>query len=190
MGINFLKDYWKSYIFINVDIISFYGAKNTDNIYSCFSNFYYSPFEYILPIYLSNNKETIYCETSEKAIMLSKALLFNDYETFEKIKKTTSPNIAKKLGRSVKNFDNVKWDNHVIEITYNILIQKFSQNKKIHDILLSTYNKILAEGSPTDKKWGVGIYYDNNNIKDITKWNGLNLMGYILMNVRYFLIGK
>jgi len=69
------------------DIIKFY-SHNPLKPYHQFSIFYYLPFMYSLPTNLNlDYPKTILCETSEKAIMLSKAALMNDKDIFFKIKK-------------------------------------------------------------------------------------------------------
>ena len=47
---------------------------------------------------------------SEKAIMLCKAGLMDDEETFEKIIAAKTPKKAKSLGRCVSPWDNDLWD--------------------------------------------------------------------------------
>ena len=39
---------------------------------------------------------------------------------------------------------------------YENCYAKFSQNKKLRKILLSTMNKTLVEASPRDSIWGIG----------------------------------
>ena len=50
--------------------------------------------------------------------------------------------------------------------------------------LLATEDKVLVEGSPFDKIWGVGLIYDCEEIVDEENWKGLNLLGKVLMRVR------
>ena len=51
-------------------------------------------------------------------------------------------------------------------------------------MLLGTGDAILAECSPTDKKWGIGIDIKDPSRMDISKWDGKNMLGRILMEVR------
>jgi len=44
-------------------------------------------------------------------------------------------------------------------------------------MLLETEDSILVEASPYDEVWGI-------KSQDISKWNGQNLLGFILMEVR------
>jgi ribA/ribD-fused uncharacterized protein len=78
------------------------------------------------------------------------------------------------LGRQIKNFNEEKWNDIKKQIVFRGNYLKFSQNKKLYDILLGTDNKHLAEASSTDNIWGIGI-----NIKDASKgipWRGQNLL--------------
>jgi ribA/ribD-fused uncharacterized protein len=54
----------------------------------------------------------------------------------------------------------------------------------LKDYLINTGNRIIVEASPVDRIWGVGLAADNPEIIDPNKWNGLNLLGYALMEVR------
>ena len=51
-------------------------------------------------------------------------------------------------------------------------------------MLLGTGDAILAECSPTDKKWGIGIDIKDPARMDTSKWEGKNMLGRILMEVR------
>ena len=63
-------------------------------------------------------------------------------------------------------------------------LYKFSQNENLKQFLLSTKNKILAEASPYDKIWGIGMNANDKDILNQDKWKGENLLGKALMKVR------
>ena len=90
----------------------------------------------------------------------------------------------KGLGRKVKNFDENIWN----EVKYHIVLTgnyyKFSQNKQLRQVLLSTGEGILVEASPLDMIWGIGIDANNENAYHPGKWNGSNLLGFALTEVR------
>ena len=49
---------------------------------------------------------------------------------------------------------------------------------------ISTGDKIIVEASPYDSIWGIGMGAKDENIEDPTAWNGENLLGFALMEVR------
>ena len=63
-------------------------------------------------------------------------------------------------------------------------ILKFSQNEELYRFLIGTKDKILVEASPYDKIWGIGMRKNEEGILEPSKWKGLNLLGFILMDVR------
>ena len=50
--------------------------------------------------------------------------------------------------------------------------------------LLDTKPFILAEASPFDRIYGIGMGPNNPNVQFIDKWRGQNLLGKALMDVR------
>jgi hypothetical protein len=139
------------------------------------SNFYPSPF--IIDNY---NYRFV-----EEYIMRKKALLFEDDDILNKIAQAKTPYAIKKLGRQVKNFDNIIWLEYRDKILYDGIFEKFNQNKDLKKLLLDTYNKILVEASKYDKIYGVGLEESNDNILNEENWKGENLLGKTLMLVRY-----
>ena len=106
----------------------------------------------------------------------------NDLNTMERIMHTNNPYQCKKLGRQVKNWNQELWDQHKCDIMFDALRYKFSQNDDILQKLLSTGNSTLAEASPRDRIWGIGLNItDAQSGKD---WRGKNLLGKTLMRVR------
>jgi len=124
--------------------------------------------------------------SAEQYMMRQKALLFGDEETAEKIMSAKSPNMCKSLGKKVKNFSNEKWIDHRISIVTQGNYLKFSQDLELKKTLMATGDRVIAEASPYDKIWGIGLEQngDADIIEDVTSWQGLNLLGICLMNVR------
>ncbi|QXU44235.1 NADAR family protein [Pedobacter sp. D749] len=123
-------------------------------------------------------------QTAEHYMMAKKALLFHDQEIFEKILLKESPKDVKDLGRQIRNFDVAKWDAHKYEIVKQGNLLKFSQNEDLKSFLLQTKGKVLAEASPVDPIWGIGLAEDHVDAKIPKNWKGLNLLGFALMEVR------
>lgn len=122
--------------------------------------------------------------SSEAYLMAKKALLFNDVESAQKIVNTSDPKAQKALGRLVRGFSEELWNQHKFEIMVQGLLLKFEQNESLKKQLLSTGEKVLVEGSPYDRIWGVGLHYTDLLILDESKWMGENLLGKALMEVR------
>ena len=124
---------------------------------------------------------------SEQAFMYEKATYFDDTEIANEILKTSNPNTAKNLGRKVKNFNGHKWDVVCYDFMVDVCYAKFRQNENCREVLLSTGRKTLVEGSPYDKIWGVGLHWASEEILDEANWQGKNLLGKALMEVREML---
>lgn len=158
-----------------LDFLFFWGHTVKDEITkACFSQWF--PFEF--------HENGIGYKTAEHYMMAGKAKLFNDYEVLGQILKAETPNEAKSLGRKVKNFDPKLWDEHKYEIVKQGNLLKFSQNEGFKEFLLSTEDKILVEASPYDKIWGIGMLETDPRAKNPSQWNGENLLGFALMEVR------
>ena len=139
-----------------------------------FSNWFRSEFEY-------DGKHFI---NSEQAFMYLKAKLFNDTDIIEKILKNGNPMICKNLGRCVKPFDPVLFDENKYQFMVDVLLAKFSGNPSLKKLLLDTGDAILVEASPKDKIWGIGMDLNHPDFNDSSKWKGQNLLGKALMEVR------
>lgn len=122
--------------------------------------------------------------TTEQAFMWEKAVFFNDYESASKILKEDNPAKAKKLGREVKNFDDSKWSEVCYEIMYKINYEKYFQNTRLKNILLNTGDKILVETNFRDTRWAIGLPAEDDRVLDESQWQGENLLGKVLMQVR------
>lgn len=158
-----------------LNFLFFWGHTVKDEITkACFSQWFPLEFE----------ENGIVYKTAEHYMMVGKARLFNDHEVFEEIIKAESPNEAKSLGRKVKNFDPKLWDEHKYEIVRQGNLLKFSQNEKFKEFLLSTNDNILVEASPYDKIWGIGMLETNPKVQNPSEWDGENLLGFALMEVR------
>nr|WP_315033292.1 NADAR family protein [uncultured Chryseobacterium sp.] len=158
-----------------IKFLFFWGHTVKDEITkSCFSQWFTGKFE----------ENGIIYKTAEHYMMAGKARLFNDAETLEKILQAATPNQVKALGRKVKNFDPKIWDEHKYEIVKQGNLLKFSQNEKYKDFLLSTNDKILVEASPYDAIWGIGMLETDSRAENPLLWNGENLLGFALMEVR------
>lgn len=122
--------------------------------------------------------------TAEHFMMAKKAELFGDEKAKLTILKTTHPGDAKKQGRHVAGFDEALWRAHRFEIVVAANLAKFSQHPELAEYLMQTGKRILVEASPVDKVWGIGLAADHPAVEQPSKWRGLNLLGFALMQVR------
>lgn len=161
----------------NLKFLYFWGhtpKSNGQMSNACFSQWYDSPFVVDGVIY----------PTAEHYMMAQKAKLFGDMDIFQQIIQSKHPKQAKDLGRQVKNFDEKIWNEQRFDIVVQGNIAKFSQYPELKAYLLGTGDRILVEASPVDKIWGVGLARDDDKIHNPLNWQGLNLLGFALMQVR------
>ena len=166
----------------NTEIIYFWGhtPNHKKMTKSCFSQWY--------DVYFEVDGEQYH--TTEQYMMASKARLFGDEDTRSEIMNSYSPAEYKKLGRKVKGFDATIWDEKKLDIVVEGNKAKFGQNQDLKEFLLATDNAILVEASPYDKIWGIGLDREaalNGSVED---WDGENLLGCALMEVRDWLNDK
>jgi len=128
--------------------------------------------------------DNILYKTAEHYMMYQKAILFEDFESANKILNSNSPKEVQMIGREVKNFSEELWQKLSFDIVVKANIHKFAQNKELKNYLLSTNNKILVEASPIDKIWGIGLKKDDIRATNQKEWLGENKLGFALMKVR------
>lgn len=165
---------------MDVQYLYFYGhTKNVDDGMNrhVFSQWYGCKF--------IDDENIEYC-SAEQYMMAKKAKLFVDNVMYDKIMESTDQKEIKQLGRKIKNFDDKTWDVHKYMIVVLGNYYKFSQNKDLLDILKNTGNMILAEASPYDNVWGIGI--SSAQAMKGVQWKGQNLLGNALMEVRSMLV--
>ena len=160
-------------------IIYFWGHTPDPNkrMAACLSQWYYCYFEV----------DGVQYFTAEQYMMASKALLFGDHEVYQEIMAASNPHDYKKLGRKVRNFEPELWDSKKYETVVEGNKAKFSQNPDLKEFLLSTGDAILVEASPYDKIWGIGLDRETAMKGSVEQWQGENLLGCALMEVRDWL---
>ncbi len=160
-----------------IEYLFFWGhqpSRDGSIIKTCMSQWWNSPFM----------EDNILYKTAEHYMMAQKAKLFNDNEVFDRIISKESPKDVKDLGRQIKNFDEDSWDANKYHIVKQGNYLKFSQNEALKHFLIQTKNKILAESSPVDAIWGIGLAEESPKAKNPIEWRGENLLGFALMEVR------
>lgn len=147
---------------------------NPDEENGYLSNWYLS--EFII--------DDITFSSMEQYMMYEKAILFHDQETAEKILQTDNVAEIKALGRTVQNFDDTVWGQSREEIVYKGVFEKFRQNPELRKRLERTGEEVIAECAVKDRIWGIGLSMKDKDRFCVDRWNGQNLLGKILMDVR------
>ena len=159
------------------DLVLFWGGP--------LSNFYEAPYQVVL-----GDGRTVTMNCTEKHFMYIKAMTFGDKVMAEKILLAPTPGKAKALGRKVQGYDDNVWS----EVRYNVMLEvnllKYRNNAEVRDILLKKNwrNKHFVEASPYDKIWGIGLNMDDPKSHDPNQWEGQNLLGKCLDEVREILL--
>lgn len=122
--------------------------------------------------------------SAEQYMMAEKARLFGDDATRGRILGTSDPAAMKALGREIRHFDEQTWLAHRWDIVVRANAAKFSQNPALRAFLVLTGDHVLVEASPVDRIWGIGLAADNPRAQDPREWDGANLLGFALMEVR------
>ena len=120
----------------------------------------------------------------EQYMMAQKAKLFHDAERYTAILRANTPAGCKALGKQVKPFSAEEWDAVKYDIVKRANRAKYMQNPDLMRLLLSTEDSILAEASPKDTVWGIGLTAAAAEKTDPSEWPGENLLGKILMELR------
>ena len=128
--------------------------------------------------------EDVYYNCAEQYMMAEKARIFGDDDAWQQIMASYDPMTIKKLGRKVRNFNAYVWKKNCQEVVKRGNLAKFSQNLKLMEYLLGTGDKILVEASPKDTIWGIGLPEDAPEVCNPRLWQGENLLGFTLMEVR------
>lgn len=122
---------------------------------------------------------------SEQYMMHQKALFFGDSVTASKIMAASDPALQKKYGSEVTPYDDLTWQGVRQTIVYKGVYAKFSQNEDLKKMLLDTGDEILAEAALKDAAWGIGLSANDPESCRRKEWRGKNLLGYLLMSVRF-----
>jgi ribA/ribD-fused uncharacterized protein len=123
--------------------------------------------------------------TAEHYMMAGKATLFGDAGLAEQIRLSGHPRDAKALGRQVRGFDEERWAAARFGIVVAGSLAKFAQYPALRDFLLATGDQVLVEASAGDRVWGIGLPAADARSATPHTWQGLNLLGFALMEARH-----
>ena len=91
------------------------------------------------------------------------------------------PSTHKRIGRGVRNFDSAIGDRERRNARLSGTYAKFMQNPAMKNHLLSSGNKLLADVSPLDPVWGIGLRADDPRTNNPCQWREN------IFSVRHFL---
>ena len=157
-----------SLTFISDDVVLFWQLP------SVFSQWAPSPFTVDLVEY----------NCAEQFMMASKAHMFADDSTLSAILATDDPREHKRLGRQVRHFDHDSWLHKRENIALRGNMTNASQNEDLRLTLLHTGQRRLAEASPYDNLWGIGLKASDYHEFSPRTWRGSNPLGQTLEYVR------
>ena len=160
--------YDASLTYISDDVVFFWHPP------SAFSQWTLSPFTVYLVEY----------NCAEQFMMASKPRLFGDDTALSAILATKDPREQKRLGRHVCLFDPELWRSECEHIVLHGNLAKFSQNEEMRLALIQTGDHRLAEASPHDTLWGIGLSARDPRASSTDSWCGQNLLGQALENAR------
>ena len=153
--------YDASLTYISEDVVLFWHPP------SVFSQWTLSPFTVDLVEY----------NCAEQFMMASKARLFGDDTALSAILASDDPREQKRLGRPVHHFDPELWQSECKNIVLHGNVAKFSHNDEMHLALIQTGDRRLAEASPHDNLWGIGLSACDPRAFSPDSWCGQNLLG-------------
>ena len=122
--------------------------------------------------------------SAEHFMMVGKARLFDDEDAARRILDAGDPQLAKKLGRTVRGFDPATWAEQCFDVVVRGNEAKFGQHPDLAAFLRSTAPAVLVEASPSDAIWGIGLAAADPRAATPSTWAGTNLLGFALMAVR------
>ena len=160
--------YDTSLTYISDDVVLFWHPP------SVFSRWTLSPFTVDLVEY----------NCAEQFTRASKARLFGDETALSAILASDDPREQKRLGRQVRHFHPELWQSECENIVFHGNFAKCSPNEEMHLALIQTGDRRLAEASPHDNLWGIGLSACDPRASSPDSWCGQNLLGQALEYAR------
>lgn len=161
------------------------GTKNVDGIIlfwrnqDYMSNWY--PSTFVMNGHLFAN--------SEQAFIYLKVKQFNDKARIARVLTQPDPYKVKKIGRQpIDGYDEKIWKENRFDAMRQANYAKYSQSPQLTAKLIETDGYSLAEASPTDDIWGIGLSEDDPRAWKKETWQGQDLLGLVLEDVRAALI--
>jgi hypothetical protein len=120
--------------------------------------------------------------SSEQYYFAEMARTCKDDGVLGRVMGTDDPALQKSASKSIR-FVTEAWKQKRIPTMKAGVRQKVLQNRSVRDFLRETGDSTLAEASPGDDFWGLGLGMNDSRRSDNTKW-GQNELGQILEQIR------
>lgn len=117
-----------------------------------------------------------------------KALLFKDDTAYDNIMSAINEREVEKA--SLKNFDKEIWKTNCEHIYRTCLNARLEQDKMFTNYLVSIEEDIIVYCDKSDAISGVGLSMFDTNVDNPLYWEGDNLYGFLLTEIRDKLKGK
>jgi ribA/ribD-fused uncharacterized protein len=140
----------------------------------CLSQFWTAPF----------TVDGVTYRSAEHWMMAEKARLFGDNRARDAVLASPTSPEAKAAGRTVRGFSEAAWGAARYGVVVAGNLAKFSQHDDLRRYLVSTDPRVLVEASPSDPVWGIGLAEADERAPRPSQWQGTNLLGFALMEVR------
>ena len=138
----------------------------------------YSPLSTWYPRSFTVNRQTYI--SRRQYLEHQRALLHKNQEAADKILHTTDPD---EIGIEIKGFNNKRWQRYAGEFLYQAAAHQFSYNSDLKEMLLDTGDLYLGDAS-VHPLFATGVEFDSMFTLKTMYWNGSNLGGRVLMEIR------
>lgn len=118
---------------------------------------------------------------AEQAMVVKKAYHFENYATANELMKITRPIDMK---AKIKGMDKAEWKAMRFKFLVDINLAKFTQHEDIQAVLLGTGTDVLVWASTSDTTLGIGTHETRAATLSVDEWEGENILGFVLMEVR------
>ena len=125
-----------------------------------------------------------YFSSAEKLFMHEKALFAGDLLKAREIMGEDRPWELRRLGREVRWLNEGDWRRRAPNVVYKGNRAKFLQNEGARWELFESRWKVLVEASRGDRFWGSGLGMGDGRKGDPSKWEGQNVLGRVLIQLR------
>ena len=116
--------------------------------------------------------------------MHEKALFASDLLKAREIIGEDMPLELWRLGIEVRGIHVGRWRRSAPNLVYKGNRAKFLQNEGARRELFESSGKVLVETSRGDRFWGIGLGMGDGRKVDPSKWDGHNILGMVLIQLR------